>query len=67
MIEKKYIAIVGLAAVVLATSACMRNAPVNDSENASETSVSDSPDIKTAHTSFTFDSLTDHYALLHDA
>lgn len=29
MIEKRYIAVVGLAATVLAASACLRNAPVN--------------------------------------
>lgn len=61
MIEKKYIAIVGLAAAVLTASACIRYSPAacpqNDTSSASEPSV-------TEQTSFTFADLTDNQALL---
>lgn len=67
MIEKKYIAIVGLAATVLITSACMRNAPVNNSETESETSVSEQNTVPMEQTAFTFDDLTAHRAFLNNA
>lgn len=38
MIEKKYIAIVGLAAAVLITSVCVRNAPASSANAEPETS-----------------------------
>lgn len=56
MIEKKYIAIVGLAATVLVTSACIRNAPVNNSETESETSAAQQTALE--EQTFTFDDLT---------
>lgn len=67
MIEKKYIAIVGLAATVLVTSACLRNAPVNSSENGLETSVSEPSAAPAEQTAFTFDDLTANRALLDNA
>lgn len=61
MIEKKYIAIVGLAAAVLTALACIRYSPAacpqNDTSSVSEPSV-------TEQTSFTFADLTDNQALL---
>lgn len=67
MIEKKYIAIVGLAATVLITSACIRNAPVNNSETESETSISEQNAVPMEQTAFTFGDLTAHQAFLNNA
>lgn len=67
MIEKKYIAIVGLAATVLVTSACMRNAPVNSSETESETSTAEPSAVPMEQTAFTFGDLTAHQAFFNNA